>query len=34
VQQHKGHIWVENNLEPSRGVTSTVILPKRPSPIN
>jgi signal transduction histidine kinase len=30
VQQHNGHIWVENNPQPGRGVTSTVILPKRP----
>ncbi len=31
VQQHGGHIWVENNPEPARGVTSTVILPVRPA---
>lgn len=30
VQQHKGHIWVENNPKPAQGVTSTVILPVRP----
>ncbi len=32
VQQHNGRIWVENNPEPDRGVTSTVILPVRPAP--
>jgi signal transduction histidine kinase len=31
VQQHNGHIWVENNPGPGGGVTSTVILPVRPS---
>jgi len=31
VQQHNGHIWVENNSEPDKGVTSTVILPVRPT---
>lgn len=30
VQQHKGHIWVENNPKPRTGVTSTVILPVCP----
>lgn len=30
VQQHKGHIWVENNPKPRQGVTSTVILPVHP----
>jgi signal transduction histidine kinase len=30
VQQHNGHIWVENNPKPRQGVTSTVILPVRP----
>jgi len=30
VQQHNGHIWVENNPKPRPGVTSTVILPARP----
>lgn len=30
VQQHHGHIWVENNPKPRQGVTSTVILPVRP----
>ncbi len=32
VQQHNGRIRVENNPEPDRGVTSTVILPVRPIP--
>ncbi len=30
VQQHNGHIWVENNSRPSQGARATVILPVRP----